>query len=87
MEYYSTIKKNEILPLVATWTDLLGIMLREISQTGTSLVVQWLRIHLPMQVMQVQSLARELRAQHSVGQHSGSSKHCNYRTHASQVEK
>ena len=60
MEYYSAIKKNEILPFVATWTDLLGIMLSEVSQTGTSLVVQWLRIHLPMQGMQVPSLVWEL---------------------------
>ena len=28
---------------------------------GTSLVVQWLRIHLPMQGTQVRSLVRELR--------------------------
>ena len=33
MEYYLAIKKNEILPFVATWTDLEGIMLSEISQT------------------------------------------------------
>ena len=33
MEYYSAIKKNEILPFAATWTDLKGIMLSEISQT------------------------------------------------------
>ena len=32
MEYYSAIKKNEILPFVATWMDLEGIMLSEISQ-------------------------------------------------------
>jgi len=32
MEYYSSIKKNKILPFVATWMDLKGIMLREISQ-------------------------------------------------------
>ena len=32
MEYYSAIK-NEILPFVATWMDLEGIMLSEISQT------------------------------------------------------
>ena len=31
MEYYSAIKKNEILPFVATWMDLEGFMLREIS--------------------------------------------------------
>ena len=32
MEYYSGIKRNEILP-TAKWMDLEGIMLREISQT------------------------------------------------------
>ena len=32
MEYYSAIKKNEILPFVTTWMDLEGIMLSEISQ-------------------------------------------------------
>ena len=33
MEYYSAIKKNEILPFAATWMDLEGIILSEISQT------------------------------------------------------
>ena len=33
MKYYSPIKKNEILPFAATWMDLEGIMLSEISQT------------------------------------------------------
>ncbi len=33
MEYYSAIKKNEILPFVTTWMDLEAIMLSEISQT------------------------------------------------------
>ena len=33
MEYYSAIKKNEIMPSAATWIDLEGIMLSEISQT------------------------------------------------------
>ena len=33
MEYYSAIKKNEILPLAATRIDLEGIMLSEVSQT------------------------------------------------------
>ena len=33
MEYYSAIKKNENLPFAATWMDLKGIMLSEISQT------------------------------------------------------
>ena len=33
MEYYSAVKKNEVMPFVATWMDLEGIMLSEISQT------------------------------------------------------
>ena len=33
MEFYSAIKKNEILPFVTTWVDLGDIMLSEISQT------------------------------------------------------
>ena len=33
IEYYSAIKKNEILPFAATWMDLEGIMLSEISET------------------------------------------------------
>ena len=33
MEYYSVIKKNEILPFAVTWMELEGIMLSEISQT------------------------------------------------------
>ena len=32
-EYYSAIKENEILPFAATWMDLEGIMLSEMSQT------------------------------------------------------
>ena len=32
MEYYSTIKNNEIIPLTATWMDLEIVMLSEISQ-------------------------------------------------------
>ena len=32
MEYYSAMKKNEILPFAATRMDLEGIMLREIRQ-------------------------------------------------------
>ena len=32
-EYYSTIKKNEIMPYAATWMDLDIIVLSEVSQT------------------------------------------------------
>ena len=38
MEYYSAIKKNDILLFAATWMDLEGIRLSEISQTKTNTV-------------------------------------------------
>ena len=33
MEYYSSLKKKEILPFATIWTDLEGTVLSEISQT------------------------------------------------------
>ena len=33
MEYYSTIRKNEIIPFAGTWMDLETIILNEVSQT------------------------------------------------------
>ena len=33
MEYYSVIKKNEILPIAITWMELQNIILSEISQS------------------------------------------------------
>ena len=33
MEYYSAIKKNEIMPFAATWMDLEIIILSELNQT------------------------------------------------------
>ena len=32
MEYYSVIKKNEMMPFAATWKDLEMIILSEVSQ-------------------------------------------------------
>ena len=33
MEYYSAIKKNEMMPFAATWMELEVIILSEVSQT------------------------------------------------------
>ena len=33
MQYYSAIKKNKIMPMVATWMDLEIVILSEVSQT------------------------------------------------------
>ena len=41
-EYYTTIKKNEILLFGTTWIDLKGIMLSEINQTKTNTVWSYL---------------------------------------------
>ena len=38
MEYYSSIKKNKILPFANTWLELEGIMLSEISQRKTKII-------------------------------------------------
>ena len=38
MEYYSTLKKRDILPFVTTWMDLKGIMLSEMRQRKTNTV-------------------------------------------------
>ena len=44
MEYYSAIKKNEVLPFETTWMDLEGIMLNEIRQRKTNTVLFYLYV-------------------------------------------
>ena len=38
MEYYTAIKKNEIMPFAAIWMDLEIIILSEVSQTKTNII-------------------------------------------------
>ena len=45
MEYYSAIKRNEIMAFLATWMDLETIMLSEVKQEDTGII----RYHLYME--------------------------------------
>ena len=38
VEYYSAVKKNELMPFVATWMDLESIILSEIRQRRRSII-------------------------------------------------
>ena len=38
MEYYLAVRKNEIMPFVATWMELEGVMLSEVSQRMTDIL-------------------------------------------------
>jgi len=38
VEYHSAIKKNKIMPFVATWMDLKIIILSEVSQIKTNII-------------------------------------------------
>ena len=43
MEYYAAIKKNEIMPFVATWMDLEIIILSEVSQRQIPYDITYMR--------------------------------------------
>ena len=43
MEYYSAIRKNEIMPFAATWVDLEIITLSELGQTKENIAYMWNR--------------------------------------------
>ena len=41
MEYYSAIKKNEIMPFAATWMQLEIIILSEVRKRKTNITYMW----------------------------------------------
>ena len=45
MEYYSAIKKNEIMLFTTTWIDLEIIILSEVSQAKTNIIGYCLYVH------------------------------------------
>ena len=49
MEYYSDLKKNEIMPLAATWMDLEITILSEVSQTKTNII--WYHLYVEYKKM------------------------------------
>ena len=38
MEYYSAIKKHEVMPFATTWMDLKIIILNEVNQSKTNII-------------------------------------------------
>ena len=57
--YHSALRWKEILTHATTWMNPKDIMLSKRSQSQASLVAQWLRICLPMQVTWVRALVWE----------------------------
>ena len=49
MEYYSAIKKNEVMPFTATWMDLDIVILSEVSQTKTNTI--WYHLYVESKKM------------------------------------
>ena len=46
MEYYSAIKKNEIMPFAETWMDSEIIILTKVSRTKTNIICYHLHVEL-----------------------------------------
>ena len=69
MEYYSAIKKNEIMPFGTTWLDLEGITLSEISQIKTNTV--WYHLYVEYKKIKQVNIANKKQTHTYKGQTSG----------------
>ena len=67
MEYYSAIKKNEVLPS-ATWMDLEGTVLSEVSQTGETNAI-WFHLYVEPKKKQSKCKWTNKRATNSYREH------------------
>ena len=59
MEYYSTIKKNEILPSVTKWIDLESVILREIRQRKKNAVWFHLYVESKKQINKFRNITKQ----------------------------
>ena len=57
MEYYSAIKKNEIMPFAATWVQLDIIMLSEVRQKVTKTI--WNHLYVESKIGHKMNLSRK----------------------------
>ena len=62
IEYYSAIKKNEIMPFTATWMDLEIIIPNEVSQTKTNII--WYCLYVESKKMIQMNLLTEQKPTH-----------------------
>ena len=73
MEYYSSIKKNEIMPFAATWIDLKIVILREVSQTEKE---KYHMISLINRMLKKIEIKKEGRQEYTIGKDNLFNKWC-----------
>ena len=59
MEYYSAIKKNEIMPFAAIWMDLKIIILSEVRQRKTNIIHYNLYVELKIIIIQMNLFTKQ----------------------------
>ena len=59
MDYYSTIKKNEIKPFVATWMDLVSYQVKSVRQRKTNTVWYFLYVKSKKKVIQMNLFTKQ----------------------------